>query len=100
MKTPKHQHENVILLLLFLATFILIPVCFYAGSSHLLGAFLAGLMFCTDHTIHEAWSNQVKRIMQWMLRIFFACTIGFAVPYKISGVNQSLSVDAYILLQL
>ena len=82
MKTSKHQHENVILLLLFLATFIMIPVCFYAGSSHLLGAFLAGLMFCTDHTIHEAWHNQIKRIMQWMLRIFFACTIGFAVPIK------------------
>eukprot|EP01083_Nonionella_stella_P209283 758792_1 len=80
MKTNKHQHENVILLLLFVATFTLIPVCFYAGSSHLLGAFLAGLMFCTDHTIHEAWNNQIKRIMQWMLRVFFACTIGFAVP--------------------
>jgi len=81
-KTAKNQHENVILLLLFLATFLLVPVCKYAGSSYLLGAFLAGLMFCTDHTIHSAWSNQIKRIMQWMLRIFFACTIGFAVPIQ------------------
>eukprot|EP00484_Ammonia_sp_Unknown_P000784 CAMPEP_0197021680 /NCGR_PEP_ID=MMETSP1384-20130603/2627_1 /TAXON_ID=29189 /ORGANISM="Ammonia sp." /LENGTH=1130 /DNA_ID=CAMNT_0042449567 /DNA_START=117 /DNA_END=3509 /DNA_ORIENTATION=- len=82
VKTNKHQHENVILLLLFAATFAMLPICFYAGSSHLLGAFLAGLMFCTDHTIHEAWNNQIKRIMQWMLRVFFACTIGFAVPIQ------------------
>ena len=81
IRTKKQQHENVILGLLF-ATFIMIPVCFYSGSSHLLGAFLAGLMFCTDHTIHEAWHNQIKRIMQWMLRVFFACTIGFAVPIQ------------------
>ena len=67
MKTSKNQHENVILLLVFVSTFIMIPVCQYAGSSHLLGAFLAGLMFCTDHTIHEAWSNQIKRTVQSVL---------------------------------
>jgi len=81
-RTSKNQHENVILLLVFISSFVMIPICYYAKSSHLLGAFLAGLMFCTDHTIHEAWSNQIKRIMQWMLRIFFACTIGFAVPIQ------------------
>jgi hypothetical protein len=26
---------------------------------------------------------QVKRVMQWLLRIFFSSTIGFAVPVKI-----------------
>eukprot|EP01084_Bolivina_argentea_P055896 102382_1 len=51
IQTHKHQHENVILLLLFFCTFLLVPICFYAGNSHLLGAFLAGLMFCTDHTM-------------------------------------------------
>ena len=54
----------------------------YAGSSHLLGAFLGGLMFCTDHTVHHAWTNQIKRILHWMLRIFFAATIGFEVPIQ------------------
>eukprot|EP01084_Bolivina_argentea_P179029 309382_1 len=67
------------------------PICVAAGSSYLLGAFLAGLMFCTDHTIHSAWNNQIKRIMQWMLRIFFACTIGFAVPIKDFKGSQVLA---------
>merc|ERR1719384_2802563 len=79
-KVPKESRENTILALLFLATFILVPMGHFLGSSHLLGAFLAGLCFCTDHTIHHAWHHQIKRVLQWMLRIFFAAAIGFAIP--------------------
>ncbi len=57
-------------------------MCHFLGSSYLLGAFLAGLCFCTDHTIHHVWHHQIKRVLQWMLRIFFAATIGFAIPIK------------------
>merc|ERR1719319_1366126 len=81
-KVKEDQRENVILGILFATTFALIPLCHFLGSSHLLGAFLAGLCFCTDHTIHHVWHHQIKRVLQWMLRIFFACTIGFAIPIK------------------
>merc|ERR1719464_2472777 len=81
-RLPKEQRENGILAILFAATFVFVPMCHYLGSSHLLGAFLAGLCFCTDHTIHHVWHHQIKRVLQWMLRIFFACTIGFAIPIK------------------
>merc|ERR550539_611636 len=79
-KLPEGQRENGILALMFAATFAFVPMCHYLGSSHLLGAFLAGLCFCTDHTIHHAWHHQIKRVLQWMLRIFFAAAIGFAIP--------------------
>merc|ERR1712038_1972463 len=79
-RVPKNHRENMILALLFIATFILVPMVHFLGSSHLLGAFLAGLCFCTDHTIHHAWHHQIKRVLQWMLRIFFAAAIGFAIP--------------------
>ena len=85
LQTTEQHHENSILGLLFAATFTLIPACNAVGSSHLLGAFLAGLMFCTDHTIHHVWSHQIKRLLAWMLRVFFACTIGFAIPIKDFG---------------
>jgi len=26
------------------------------------------------------WHHQIKRVLQWMLRVFFAATIGFAIP--------------------
>merc|ERR1719273_1040891 len=79
-RVPKEHRENVILGLLFLATFAFVPMVHFLGSSHLLGAFLAGLCFCTDHTIHHVWHHQIKRVLQWMLRVFFAATIGFAIP--------------------
>merc|ERR1711902_45821 len=79
-KVPKDSRENVILALLFVATFFFVPLVHFLGSSHLLGAFLAGLCFCTDHTIHHVWHHQIKRVLQWMLRVFFAATIGFAIP--------------------
>ena len=79
---PAEYHEQSILALLFVSTFVLIPACHFVGSSHLLGGFLSGLMFCTDHTIHHIWAHQMKRILYWLLRIFFSCTIGFAIPIK------------------
>eukprot|EP01083_Nonionella_stella_P186239 681308_1 len=81
-KVASEYRENVILALLFLATFAFVPMCHFLGSSHLLGAFLAGLCFCTDHTIHHVWHHQIKRVLQWMLRIFFSATIGFAIPIR------------------
>eukprot|EP01084_Bolivina_argentea_P313328 542596_1 len=75
-------HEYAILLMLFLSMLILVPCCYYAKSSYLLGGFLCGLMFCTDHTIHHVWEKQMQKIMHWLLRIFFACTIGFEVPIQ------------------
>jgi len=78
----KRQREFTILAFLFATVLVMIPACYYMKSSYLLGSFLAGLLYCTDHTAHEAWIDQVKRIMQWLLRIFFACTIGFEIPIR------------------
>jgi hypothetical protein len=30
----------------------------------------------------------VKRLLQWLMRIFFACTIGFEVPIKRLGSGK------------
>eukprot|EP01084_Bolivina_argentea_P055901 102389_1 len=73
-------HEHAILFMLFTSMVILVPGCHLARSSYLLGAFLAGLLFCNDHTIHHVWEKQMQKIMHWLLRIFFSCTIGFEVP--------------------
>ncbi|MCP4139087.1 MAG: hypothetical protein GY755_02160, partial [Chloroflexi bacterium] len=88
--------EYAILLMLFGAMLGLVPMCFYVKSSYLLGAFLAGIMLCTYHTIHHVWDKQMTRIMFWMLRIFFACTIGFAVPIKDFMTDLKIVTDALI----
>lgn len=36
----------------------------YTKASHLMGAFIAGLVFCTDHELHLMFVSQFKRILQ------------------------------------
>jgi Kef-type K+ transport system membrane component KefB len=82
------------------------------GASPLLGAFLAGLSFCTIRSLEHVWKSQVKRLQTWcggrrvlvhlshriasahalssplrlrLVRIFFACTVGFDVPVRLFG---------------
>merc|ERR1719495_249958 len=69
-KIDRKYHASTLLGLLFIFALFFIPVTHYAGSSYLLGAFLAGLCFCTYHEAHEAWSRQMKRLMAWLLRLF------------------------------
>lgn len=74
--------DYVSLASVFTFALALIPASHYAGTSYLLGAFLAGLCFCHDHHMHTMWQQQMKRLMSWLLRLFFACTIGFEVPIQ------------------
>lgn len=80
--TQIHPTWQTILGILLALSLSLMTGCKYTGSSELLGAFLAGFCFCTDHHVHRVWEKQVKRLLQWMIRVFFACTIGFAIPIK------------------
>merc|ERR1739848_233918 len=70
------------------------------GTSYLLGAFLAGLLFCSDHHVHVIWNKQMKRLMAWLLRLFFACTIGFEVPIKDVWTTEIISKTFLFLYRL
>ena len=90
-RIPQHHRPNAVLLCLFGSAMVLVPLCKYSGSSELLGAFLAGLCFCSDHVVHATWDRQVKRIYAWLMRLFFAATIGFAIPVEAIGHMKALS---------
>ena len=80
-----HHHidrQNIVLATILVASLALMPASHYARGSYLLGCFLAGLCFCTDHHTHPVWQAQVKRLLQWLMRLFFACTIGFEVRLR------------------
>lgn len=51
-------------------------------GTHLWGAFTAGMSFAGYHQAHHIWSHQTKRMTAWMLRVFFSCTVAFAIPFK------------------
>jgi Kef-type K+ transport system membrane component KefB len=52
----------------------------YSGASFLTGVFLAGLTFSQLHTVHAFFVKHGRPFLNWLLRIFFAATIGFQVP--------------------
>lgn len=78
----KDRVEFTIMIGLLLA---LMPATYYSKASYLMGAFVAGLAFCTSHDLHVLFVRQFKRVLQWLMRIFFAASIGFQVPIKDFG---------------
>merc|ERR1712187_1044517 len=59
-------------------------------GTHLWGCFIGGMCFSTMHHAHHVWVRQVKRITVWFMRIFFACTLAWAIP-----VNDLFSLEAF-----
>ena len=59
-------------------------------GSHLLGAFVAGMCFVNVPRSQQIWNNQMKRVVKWMVRFFFAASVGFAVP-----VSEMFTLDAF-----
>lgn len=94
-RIKKENHGSAGLGLMFLILFVMMPATYYAKSSFLMGAFLSGLVFCRNHDVHVRFVSQFKRLLQWLMRIFFAASIGFQVPIKDFG---DLKVIGYGLL--
>lgn len=49
-------------------------------GSHLLGAFVAGLIFSKVPRSSIIWERQLKRVLAWLGRFFFAASVAFSVP--------------------
>lgn len=76
------EHGRVEMIIMFAFLLGMMPTTYYAKASYLMGAFVAGLAFCTSHELHLTFVRQFKRVLQWLMRIFFAASIGFQVPIK------------------
>ena len=57
-------------------------------GSPLLGAFVAGMCWVNVPRSHAIWLSQVKRLVKWFMRIFFASTVGFAVPVQVRHTHH------------
>ena len=60
-------------------------------GSELLGQFCAGLIFCNVDQVRRCWRNRIENIKEWLIRFFYASTIGFIVP-----VEQMWSLDSFL----
>jgi Kef-type K+ transport system membrane component KefB len=77
---PEGYRELVAFCLMFLLLLVYLPLLNYSRASYLTGTFLAGLTFSQINSVHAAFAQHGRGILDWLLRIFFAATIGFQVP--------------------
>ena len=63
-KFPPKYHGYVSTILLFGFLYALLPATYYSNASYLMGAFLSGLVFCSDRELHHNFVKQFKRVMQ------------------------------------
>lgn len=75
-KVEERYHGKIELAVMFGLLLGLMPATYYAKASFLMGAFLAGLAFCSSHELHVLFVSQFKRILAWLMKIFFAASIG------------------------
>jgi Kef-type K+ transport system membrane component KefB len=86
----RRGEAGVALMILFLIG--MMPATHYARASYLLGAFLSGLAFCGVDEVRDMYTSQFKRLIQWLMRIFFAASIGFQVPIGDFGDGKVVGV--------
>jgi Kef-type K+ transport system membrane component KefB len=84
-RTKPERHGKIELTIMFAILIGMLPLTHYAKASYLMGAFVSGLAFCTSHELHHTFVTQFKRLLQWLMRVFFAASIGFQVPIKDFG---------------
>jgi len=63
-KFPPERGGYVSTGLMFSLLYVMIPATKESKASYLMGAFIAGLLFCSDHDLHHNFVSQFKRIMQ------------------------------------
>ncbi|KAG7368255.1 sodium/hydrogen exchanger [Nitzschia inconspicua] len=68
--------------LLFIILSLYLPLMYYSGASYLTGAFLAGLSFSQINSVHSRYLSSGHHLKIWLMRLFFASTIGFQVPVQ------------------
>ena len=79
----EHAAEDRFILTMMFALLILYGMVANEIGSHLLGAFIAGMSFCWMDPALMLWHSQVKRIANWLIRLFFGATVAFSIPLNI-----------------
>lgn len=78
----RFDRPSLLLLMIMLAALVGFSAVGDVVGSHLLGAFLAGVMFAAVPGALAVWHAQVKRIGAWLVRFFFGGTVAFEVPIR------------------
>jgi Kef-type K+ transport system membrane component KefB len=100
-KISQEQSKGYFVLInLFLFALLLTWLANIAGTSFLLGGYLGGIAFASlpDTYLTDPYEVQVKRLLTWGARLFFAATIAFEIPLKAMFNVDSLGLGAVLAL--
>jgi Kef-type K+ transport system membrane component KefB len=97
---PSHNNHALQLAHIVILLFALLPATYYSESSHLLGAFLAGLCMCHQPQAANSFKQELDKIISWLLRIFFGATIAFVIPVQLFGNGQAIANGFLLSLSL
>jgi len=81
-RLPETWHTPVSFAIMIILLMAYMPLMYISKASYLTGAFLAGLSYSQIPPIHHAFINYTTNLFAWLLRIFFAASIGFQVKNK------------------
>ena len=78
--------------------FVLLPATYYTEASHLLGAFLAGLCVCQQHSLAATkYNDEFGIIIRWLMRIFFGASIAFRIPIGMFLKDSKVIATGFLL---
>ncbi len=82
-KVPEQYRDLTMFSIMTAMLLAYLPLLNYTKSSYLTGAFLAGATFSQIESAHHTFIEKTHQLMTWLLRVFFAASIGFQVPVKL-----------------
>jgi Kef-type K+ transport system membrane component KefB len=94
--TAANENQSSSLWHVGILLFALLPATFYSEASYLLGAFLAGLSACQEKVTADAYNQQLAKIIQWLMRVFFGASIAFEIPILLFD-NGAVIGNGFIL---
>eukprot|EP00980_Cylindrotheca_fusiformis_P005132 scaffold1087_cov136-Cylindrotheca_fusiformis.AAC.18 len=98
----KHRSETETICLVGLLGLLicLLPATHWSQASYLLGAFLAGLAFCQQDGLTVRFQSHFQPLIDWLMRLFFAATIGFQVPLSLFADKNVIAKGFLLSLAL
>ena len=97
-KCSESYRELVMFSIMVVMLLAYLPLLNYTQASYLTGAFLAGVTFSQINHAHHAFMEKTHQLMTWLLRVFFAASIGFQVPVKVRFTDMTVLIFYGIIL--
>ena len=91
-KCSESYRELVMFSIMVVMLLAYLPLLNYTQASYLTGAFLAGVTFSQINHAHHAFMEKTHQLMTWLLRVFFAASIGFQVPVKVRFTDLTVLI--------